>query len=280
MVDVSLGTPTIQFSERKGGTQDMKYLAILAVLGLLAATASADWGHPVKWDQMSGGLDSYGGASWLDFDTPSDALSADDFMCTDGGWITEIELAGWSYYGTQYLDKFRVTFWSDVPATPNDASHPGQLLYDVEIGAANPDDPMGIGWKEVETNHFLMNLPEDVWFRQTRGSIYWIGIQGVMVNDGYFDAFYWNFADRNLMNWGDDAAFSSDYFGYLPWANWGVDWITDPAVGVVSLYDGPLPDGWTSMDMAFRLHGVVPEPGMLSLLALSGLGAVAFLRRK
>jgi hypothetical protein len=253
----------------------MKYLVLALALALVAVAANADWDHPVKWDQLMP-PDSYGGASWIDNDTPSDALTADDFLCLDGAPISEVYFRGWSYYGIGYLAAFRVTFWTDVPATPNDESHPGELIYDEVFG---PADPAGLGWKQVDpendANLFVINIPECLWFPQERGNIYWIGIQGVMVDDGYFDAFYWQFRERHEPVNLDDAAFASDYFGYLPWANWGFQ----PDYGDPALFDGPLPDGWTSADMCFSLHGI-PEPGMLSLLGLAGLSALAIYRRK
>jgi hypothetical protein len=91
------------------------------------------------------------------------------------------------------------------------------------------------------------------------------------------DLFYWNFQDRNLDTWGDDAAFASGFFGYAPWSNWG--WRVMDAGP--ELYDGPFPQGWVkSADMAFQISGrPIPEPGLISLFA-GGFGVLALIRRK
>jgi hypothetical protein len=280
--------------------QMMRGIMIIAVLGLVAMPAFAgvpggaatgyvaagplgggggggprDWPHPVKWDQLLP-LDGYGAASWVDYDTPSDALTADDYPCSGlpaDQYVTDIEFYGWSVYGSQYINTFRVSFWNDVPASPSDASHPGSLLYEYEASAADPADPLKIGWQEIETNHFKIDLPEDQWFDQGLGpKVLWISIQGVMVTDGFFDGFYWNFRERHELTWGDDAAFTSTYFSLPPWYNWGFPTgFADP-----DLYDGPLPLGWTSADMSFRLTGI-PEPATLVLL---GLGGLVLVRRR
>jgi len=254
----------------------MRIVIGLAVAGLLAAPALADWPHVIKWDQGIYGLDTYAAASWLDYDTPSDALTADDYYC-DGlaghRYISDLEFWGFSYYGSQYINQFRVTFWTDVPGTPDDASHPGELLDEIWVDPANPEDPLKIGWYEPEPSRFKIDLPEAEWFDQgvNNPRTLWVGIQGVMVNDGYFDAFYWYFQERHAPTWGDDAAFMSEYFVYPPWANWGFP----PGYADPSLYDGPLPLDWTSADMAFRLTAT-PEPVSLLLLCVG----VTLMRRR
>jgi hypothetical protein len=256
-------------------------LVFFALGSLLVLRAFGDWGYDYKfWDQMDE-CDDYAGASWIDYDTPSDALTADDFLCTTAGPITEIRFAGWSYYGEQYITRFRITFWDDVPATADDESHPGDLLQECWIDPADPNDPLKIGWYSPGefcpyVYEYRIDLPEDCWFFQEGTPqdpvIYWIGIQGVMVTDGYFDAWYWNFRERHLPVNLDDAAFQSDYFGYPPWANWGFT----AGYGDPDLYEGTLPEGWTSADMMFQLRGV-PEPSSFAVL---GLGLLALLRRR
>jgi len=260
----------------------MKAVVWLTVIGLVAVPVLADWPHVIKWDQTAYGVDNWAGASWIDYDTPSDALTADDFWCdglAEHAWISDVELYGYSQYGTTYLDAFRIQFWSDVPATPDDASHPGSLLYSYDAYAADPNDPLKIGWHQPDPvndpNRFKIDLPEDQWFYQGTGEkVLWISIQGIMATDGYFDAFYWYFQDRTFPTWGDDAAFTSDYFGYLPWYNWGFpsgDMAESP-----DLYDGLLPTDWFgSADMVFKLTAI-PEPSGLLLL---GLGLFALRRR-
>jgi hypothetical protein len=244
----------------------MRALLGIAVVGLIVAPVLSDWNHDVKWDQLDP-QDSYGGASWVDYNTPSDALTADDFLCSETGWISDIEFWGWSIYGNEYIDSFRITFYSDVPASPGDASHPGDMLYDYTIGPVTDPEYPTLGWQEIETNHFKINLPEDQWFAQTAGNIYWIGIQGVMVTDGYFDGFYWNFRDRYEETWGDDAAFTSEYFGMAPWWSWG----SPAGYANPDLYETTLPADWTSLDMSFRLTGLpIPEPASL-LLVCAGI---------
>jgi len=252
----------------------MRLLALFAMVAFVVAPTLADWPHHVKWDQLQPDPTTNSAASWLDYDTPSDAQTADDFLCSGSvldRYITDLEFWGFSYYGTVWIQNFVVQFYTDVPATPNEESHPGDLLYTYHVGAANPNDPLKIGWYEAEVgsnglSRFKIDLPQDHWFDQGLGQkILWVSIQGEMVTDGYFDAFYWTFRDPAYGTFRDDAAFQSSYFGYAPWAHWGND-----ASGTTGLYYGPLPSGWTSRDMCFRLTGI-PEPASLLLLGAAGL---------
>ncbi len=251
--------------------------ALLIVLAGLCAPATAveplaakgaayeptrDWPHDVKWDQLY--PDTWGGHSTIDNDTPLYSTTADDWLCTWPSYLTDVHFAGWSAYGNQYITGFRLTVWSDVPATPDDESHPGDILWQYD---AYTD------WIDFGDGTFDVNIPQSLWFWQ-EGSpanpmIYWISIQGIMVDDGFSDTFYWNFKDRTMDTWGDDAAFESAYFGYAPWANWG--WpSSDPGAGP-DLYDGPFPPGWwKSADMAFALT-FIPQPSSLLLLGAGGL---------
>lgn len=230
-----------------------KLVAILCVVAL-ASPAFAD----VLWDQLTPGVDTYGAHSTIDRDGQVYSTTADDFMGAAGGVIESVDFAGFSYYGNQYINGIRITIWNDVPATANDESHPGDLLYDQTVLAFTDN---GDGTIYVDIPDFA-----------TSSQIYWIGIQGDMVDDGFGDTFYWNFADRNLDTWNDDAAFEAESFGYAPWANWGWPTMAEP-----DLYEGSFPAGWVkSADMAYKLNGV-PEPATLSLLAVGGL---ALIRRR
>ena len=260
----------------------MKHLVWIFVgLLALAAAASADWGDPIKWDQLAPGIDQLGALSMID-DAAGVALCADDFACTEPGWITDMHFAG-NVSSVDKLVGFRVTFWSDTPTTPNDESHPNGLIYDQTFTKADPDDPLKLGWQQMTDGTWRIDIPQPLWFEQegtaTNPSVYWVGIQGVFANDNHQGLFIWRFADRNLPTWGDDAAFRSPDQDTEPWSHWG--WPSSQPGAAAALYDGSLPQGWwKSTDMAFELSGrAIPEPGTIALLA-SGLAVLGMVRRR
>jgi hypothetical protein len=251
-----------------------KCALLFAIAGWCAAPASAnpiamqgkdldllrDWDHPYKWDQLY--PDPTAGHSTIDDQMGIYSTTADDWLCTRPSYLTAVHFAGFSYYGNDYIDGFRITVWSDVPSTIDDESHPGDALWSYDCYDT---------WLDLGDGTFDVNIPRDLWFWQEGTAndpiVYWISVQGLMAQDGADDHFYWNFLDRNLvdMQWNDAAAFESSYFGYAPWHNWG--WF-DP--NTVDLFDGPFPiDWWQRADMAFAL--TFPQPTTILLLGISGL---------
>jgi hypothetical protein len=245
-----------------------------AVLALaLVPVALADWPHDVKWDQLQLDAGGWGANSYLGI--VSDILVADDFLCSETGWITDIEFCGWETVGAVGIDTFWITFWTDVPETSDSESHPGEKpLVAIDVAAADPTDPLGLGWKKTGDYTYKINLPEQNWFRQEQGNTYWIGIQAVMGGNGSFS---WMLRDRNACMWGDDAAVL--LAGTPPWDHYG--WPDAGPSGQPEAYQGMFPDGWDkSADMCFRLTGIpIPEPATLGLVA-SGLLALALRRRR
>jgi len=230
-------------------------MATLCVGALLAAPAVADWDHPVYWDQLYP-LSTWAGASFIDYDSDCYALTCDDFLCTVPSFITDVEFYGWSSSGeNNCVDAFRISFWTDVPATPEDESHPGDMFYDCSVA-----------YNYLGNNHFKINLPVECWFDTGyEERVVWVGIQALMTTDGFPDYFYWQFLDPAYDSFGDDAAFTATCGDYPPWYNWG--W---PTPDSPDLYDGPFPDGWyASANMSFRL--TAPEPTSMWVLSLGVL---------
>jgi hypothetical protein len=250
-------------------------LLVCALALLLAPAALADWPHDVKWDQ----LDPCSLWIWQSYINDSESfVVADDFLCDETGWITDIEFNGYCS-DIEALSSFRITFWRDVPATPDEASHPGGLLDEIFVVEACPCDPLGRGWRVVEqgdnSSRFRINLLVEDWFMQQADTTYWIGIQGVLPGDG---GFYWNFRDMSVPTWGDDAATMGLVQPTDEWAHLG--WIG--LLGVMpSAYHGTLPDEFLgSADMSFRLTGTaVPEPASIGLVCLVGLLVVKYRKR-
>ena len=257
----------------------MRYLAFVALIGFLAAPALADWGHPVKWDQLDP-YSSWGGYSTICYDAQWFPQIADDWLCDESEWVTDVHFHGWSYYGSEYVVGFRVSIFSDVPAEPGiDESHPGTLLSTFDVG---PEIPGYGGYIEEDPADYLwgINFPEENWFWQEAGTIYWISVQGIMLDDGYQDAYAWMFRDPTVPTNLDDAALWDETL--QTWVHWGWFWADDGAGGLElnpGTYVGPEPpiepfpilDGYAgSADMSFSLTGI-PEPASLLLLGLAGV---------
>jgi hypothetical protein len=244
-------------------------VAAVALVAVTGASARADWPHDVKWDQLLP-ADEYGVVSYYSAGGPAviEATAADDFLCTETGWITDIEFAG---FGASTVS-FRVMFWTDVPATAEMESEPGQLLYDETFGPAGSD---GLGWKYIGDDTYKINIPEELWFHQEGSAatptVYWFSVQGIIDPAFYNDRFSWYLCERHEATWGDDAAFESEYFGpYEPWAHLG--WPSTVPTAAPNFYEGKLPTAWTkSADLCFRLTGTVPEPASVGLLCLVAL---------
>jgi len=270
------------------------FLALMVVgVCALPTLAPADWDPAspdpdTKWVQMP---DPNG---W-DVKVTSPKILADDFPCYETEYITDVHLWGsWEHDWVGKIDWIYLSFHDNVPAgvDPNMPwSHPGDLLwaamiapdtaptgavvirewgtgkqgwYDPNTGEYIPEDHNGI-W---QVNIFLDQIfPLDELFVQrgpggpTDPTIYWLDVMmGVSDPTGlypYVD-FGWKTSDQV---WNDDAV-------------WGDE---EPPI-----YWRPLEDPVIirSLDMAFVITGIVPEPGLIATCGLGLLALLALRRRK
>ena len=251
---------------------------LLVVLGLVATgtAAMADWGAPLKWNQFDN-TDPHGRTiqTWFSSNPSQGQLVADDFLCTQTGWINELRVRG---HDDDYNFGVKVYIWADVPTTSNDESHPGTLLKSWNLGKADAGDPHKIGWSDAGNGEYRINLPENDWFMQEGTSanpiIYWVGVQAHHDILG-IEQFHWNYRD-NLQNDNpnptdihnlDDAVVWDAALG--SWKHLGAwyneDWFNGNHWEFTS-YTGTLPAGYRSVDMEFQVYGT-PEPASLVLLA-------------
>lgn len=259
---------------------------IVLVICVLSVGALADWepGDPnTKWVQEP---DLCG---W-DVQLTTPKLLADDFLCDETGWITDVHFWGsWKDDVVGEITNIHLSIHQDIPVGPNGYSVPGKQEWAVDIDPACFPDAVVIrrligcadqGWYDPNTGEVLENnhkclwqvnvyldqiLPWDELFIQQgtreRPTVYWLDLQ-VSLADPEQTAFGWKTAYEQHR---DDAA----------WADWS------PGTPLPTEDDWTelmLPDTEESLDLAFVITGIpIPEPG---LLAIAGLGLIALLRRR
>ena len=206
-------------------------------------------------------------------------ILADDWVCTSTGPVKDIHFWG-SWYADMLgtITNFHVAIYSDQPANPPQIpySRPLELLWqtDVQEFVEIPMDPSLQGWMTPNAdlplifpdNHqlyfeYAIYLPEELWFDQIEGEIYWLAISATVTE---LDPLWgWK---SSLQHWNDDAV----------WATAGVGW--------TELYEPP--DFVQSMDLAFLItdgpwldFGDAPEsgpgPGYPTLLTNDGARHIA-----
>ena len=179
-------------------------------------------------------------------------ILADDWMCSETGWVKDIHFWGaYMFGGVGRVDRFILSIHSDVPAgVDQDYSHPGDLLWEftTDYFSETPiDEQTPEGWYQPEAGFYAgddhiglyqydIYLPEERWFAQEEGTIYWLNITAVF-DDPTLDA-YWGWKS-SIEQWNDDATWALDGENF---------WI--------DLHYPP--DFQQSLDLAFIITG---EPG-------------------
>jgi hypothetical protein len=152
---------------------------------------------------------------------------ADDWMCSESGYITDIHFWGsWCDDLAGDIAVFQVGIYSNIPAPP--FSKPGELLWvafisDFEtVGPGYGDqgcfDPFSNWWEQSNHQMYfrydLADIPEP--FYQESGTVYWLAIQAIIDGDGYPAPPLWGWK-TSLNHWEDNATWGTPTFP-VEWA--------------------------------------------------------------
>ncbi|MHC4741220.1 MAG: DUF7901 domain-containing protein, partial [Planctomycetota bacterium] len=187
--------------------------------------------HKMHWAQEPD-LEETG----LDVAMPEWTSLADDFKCSETGYITDIHF--WGSFADDCLPPggpasltFQITLYSDIPATPDSHSMPGDPVwgphtfkpctYTVRRMADGPE-----GWYDPTTgdyipvNHYKayqynICIDNDMAYLQQDGTIYWLEIKQVADTAGLEPEykFGWKTTKQDLA-WNDDAVYRTASGGW------------------------------------------------------------------
>jgi hypothetical protein len=155
---------------------------------------------------------------------------ADDWQCSQTGWVKDIHFWGsWKNGIVGQIQYFRLSICSDIPANPPQIpySRSGETLWEAEITnlrfAAAGTSSMG-GWMDLPSAQLIpidfgpyfrydICLDSLQWFRQVKNTIYWLNISAVL-QDPETTKWGWK-SSRN--HWNDDAVWMERF------VSWWVD---------------------------------------------------------
>ena len=212
----------------------MKHFLILALFVIFINFLYSDWnpGDPSKWEQLPD-LSENG----YDVDATKDMglqqpphILADDFLCTQSGYITEIH-----FWGSWYHDEipfwecpeaveFTISIHADIPAGQVASySMPGEVLWYTTFSPTYDDvvwyhegyegwyDPV-TGYSEMNADYycfqynFFVPTAEQFYQEGTEENpiVYWLDIQATPLDEEYFPfaRFGWKTSETH---WNDDA---------------------------------------------------------------------------
>ena len=149
---------------------------------------------------------------------------ADDWMCSETGWVQDIHFwGGWKNDLIGDIQQFNITIYEDIPAnqSPTGYSMPGATLW---WGEFPGDDVTGYepasleGWYNPNAAGGGIVIPNSIqmswqyaicmdstpWCWQDSGTVYWLGIEAFVADD----AFKWGWKS-SVNHWNDDAVWDS-----------------------------------------------------------------------
>jgi hypothetical protein len=190
-----------------------------------------DYGEPCDWqpdDPHKMHFPQLPDEAGWDVNATAPVVLADDFECSETGWIKDFHFWGsWKHGIEGEILYFVLSLHEDIPAdvNPDGYSKPGATLFEWEIYdfPVTPIDPPSMeGWYDPSTGeaipddhqaYFQYNicLDEPLWYPQDSGVIYWLNISAVLA-DPVQTQWGWKSTQDH---WNDDAV----------WAFWGdLDW--------------------------------------------------------
>lgn len=188
-----------------------------------AMPAVADWyeGEPYKMHYPQLPDYTYWG---LDVNATWPMVLADDFLCTETGWIKDIHFWGsWRHDDEGWVDSFLVSIHANDPGPPSMPVMPPLWEQVITNYMIRPVDPFDYeGWYDPFTgdyfpgDHWMYHqinifLPEDMWFYQQEGTIYWLNVSAFVDSLQYTR---WGWKTSIEPQFMDDAVWAvvPDYF--------------------------------------------------------------------
>ncbi|HOP07037.1 MAG TPA: dockerin type I repeat-containing protein [candidate division Zixibacteria bacterium] len=193
----------------------------LALMLLTGASLRADWvpedGHKMHYPQLPNET------GWAVNATSPNAI-ADDWMCSESGYVKDIHLWGaWMGGLETTIDSFTLSIYDDIPAeeSPTGFSMPGNLLWSKTtatfIVAEIEDLTNAQGWYDPVSaayyaddhiGYFQYNFFFDQadWYWQEEGTVYWL-VVSVWVDQN--DTYQWGWVSTEN-HWNDDAVWPID----------------------------------------------------------------------
>lgn len=253
-------------------------VCVMIVVAALTVSASADWsiGEPNKWVQLPDKE-----PTGIDISVMTPVILADDFNCIETGDIDDIHI--WGSWLNDYLPtsatggadaanvQFRLSIYSDIPATADSHSMPGELLKswdfaphtfnvreyttDVNEGWLNPPSQYSENADSIiwQYNFSMKDDPFEQKGTPEQPVVYWLAVSATVPTDPNA-LLGWK---TSLDHWNDDAT-----------------WLVPGAAWQELIY----PDGHQyqggSIDLAFV---ITPEPATIAIL---GLGSLTLIRTK
>lgn len=198
---------------------------IFLLTGGFVSPVLAEWvptdGHKMHFPQLPN-------ESGWDVNATQPLVLADDWMCSESGPVKDIHFWGsWMHGMEGQIAYFVLSIHEDIPDPDGPGplySRPGMTLWEQEIPIGMVHalpilTPSAEGWYDPSTGlvlpmdhyqYFLYNvfLPENMWFHQDAGTIYWLNISAVLAGPS---AMQWGWKST-LNRWNDDGV----------WAQWGL----------------------------------------------------------